>query len=75
LERIVLSFLQLQFPLSAQSLRFAARIPPLIGANELVLFLFLYFGFLKNYYYFEIEKAFFKLISLKSKKPFSNLFV
>jgi hypothetical protein len=40
LERIVLLYLELQFPLSAISLRFAARIPPTIGANGLFIFLF-----------------------------------
>ncbi len=40
LERIVLLYLELQFPLSAQSLRFATRIPPQSGLKEE---LFLYF--------------------------------
>ena len=34
LERIVLLYLELQFPLSAISLRFAARIPPQSGLRE-----------------------------------------
>ena len=43
LERIVLLYLELQFPLSAISLRFAARIPPQSGLRE---FSFLAFNFL-----------------------------
>jgi hypothetical protein len=34
LERIVLLYLEMQFPLSAISLRFAARIPPQSGLKE-----------------------------------------
>ena len=34
LERIVLLYLELQFPLSAISLRFAARIPPQSGLRK-----------------------------------------
>ena len=37
LERIVLLYLELQFPLSALSLRFAARIPPQMKFTELQL--------------------------------------
>ena len=38
LERIVLLYLQLQFPLSAISLRFAARIPPQSGLRDYSFF-------------------------------------
>jgi hypothetical protein len=37
----------MQFPLSAISLRFAARIPPQSGLIEIFFYLFLYFGALK----------------------------
>ena len=48
LERMVLLYLEMQFPLSLLSLRFAARMPARWGLWEIVICLFLDFGLKKQ---------------------------